>query len=125
MPRKPKANTTVEPIQTEPVQSNSELATQTLEEQQPDQNRQWGNPYKALFTSATKGFEMGENRQYKQRVFLFNDKPDEQMRQALKENGFTYRPAEKAWTIQASATTRELSDRLAREFAGVDQSMSR
>jgi hypothetical protein len=48
-----------------------------------------GRPYKAIFTCSTKGFEMGENRRFKQRVFKFKDKPDEATLAALKENGFT------------------------------------
>jgi hypothetical protein len=87
--------------------------------------RDWGNPYRQIFVSKDKGFEMGENRRFKQRVFIFNEKPDEQILARLKENGFTYRAGEKAWTIQADAETRRLSDELAHEFAGQAASMSR
>ncbi len=87
--------------------------------------RQWGNPYRPIFVSKDKGFEMGENKRFRQRVFLFNEKPDEQVLAALKDNGFTYRASEKAWTIHADADTRRLSDELAREFAGQAASMSR
>jgi hypothetical protein len=87
--------------------------------------RQWANPYKAIFVSKEKGFEMGENRRFNQRVFLFKEKPSEEVLAALKENGFTYRPGEKAWTIQANALTRKLSDDLAREFGGQSAGMSR
>src|ERR1700733_14835844 len=34
------------------------------------QGKNWGPPYKAIFRSAAKGFEMGENRRFKQRVFI-------------------------------------------------------
>jgi len=81
-----------------------------------DQSKNWGDPYKAIVK--TPAFEMGENRRFKQRVFMFKDKPGEEVLAALKENGFTYRANEKAWTIQANAETRRLSDELAREFAG-------
>ena len=87
--------------------------------------RQWANPYKAIFVSKDKGFEMGENRRFGQRVFLFKEKPSEEILTALKEAGFTYRAGEKAWTIQASAQTRKLSDELARQFAGHSAGMSR
>jgi hypothetical protein len=87
--------------------------------------KNWGPPYKAIFSSAAKGFEMGENRRFKQRVFKFAEKPDSETLAALKDNGFTYRPEEKAWTIPANAATRELSDQLAREFAGESQQISR
>jgi hypothetical protein len=43
----------------------------------------------------------------------------------LKECGFTYRPAEKAWTIPANPETRRLSEELAHQFTGEAQSMSR
>jgi len=89
------------------------------------QGKNWGPPYKAIFSSAAKGFEMGENRRFKQRVFTFREKPDRETLAALKDNGFTYRPEEKAWTIPANAATRELSDQLAREFAGESQQISR
>src|SRR5580692_11201095 len=70
------------------------------------ETRDWGNLYKPIFSSKDKGFEMGENRRFKQRVFIFNEKPDEAILAALKDNGFTYRAGEKAWTIQADASTR-------------------
>jgi len=85
--------------------------------------KNWGDPYKALFTGAN--FEMGENRRFKQRVFMFKEKPSDEVRAALKENGFTYRAGENAWTIQANPDTRKLSDELAREFAGQSQGISR
>ena len=87
----------------------------------------WGNPYKAIFVSKAKGFEMGENRRFKQRVFIFTDKPDQTIIDTLKENGFVWRMGEKAWTIEANPATRAISDQLAREFAGQeqDQGMSR
>ncbi len=78
----------------------------------------WAVPYQPIFVSQNKGFEMGENRRFKQRVFFFKDKPDEHIRAMLKEHGFVYRPAEKAWTIEASATNRVLSEHLAKVFAG-------
>lgn len=78
--------------------------------------KEWGNPYRAVVSTAT--FEMGEDRRFKQRVFKFKEKPAEEVIAALKENGFTYRAHEKAWTIPANAETRVLSERLASEFAG-------
>jgi hypothetical protein len=89
------------------------------------QGKNWGPPYKAIVSSAAKGFEMGENRRFKQRVFIFKDKPAPEVLAALKDNGFTYRPAEKAWTIPANAATRELSDQLARQFGGESPEISR
>jgi hypothetical protein len=85
--------------------------------------KNWGNPYKAIVT--TSNFEMGENRRFKQRVFLFKEKPSDEVRSVLKENGFTYRASENAWTIQADAQTRKLSDELAQQFAGQAAGMSR
>ena len=91
------------------------VAGEELDPPVPQKN--WGDPYKPIFVSNDKGFEMGENRRFKQRVFMFKEKPDEQILARLREHGFTYRPGEKAWTIAANAETRVLSDRLAREFA--------
>lgn len=78
--------------------------------------KHYGPPYKALFTSD--GFELGENRRFKQRVFTFRERPADDVIAALKEQGFTYRAAEKAWTTPATAESRVLSDRLAQRFAG-------
>jgi hypothetical protein len=85
--------------------------------------KNWGDPYKALVTTAA--FEMGENRRFRQRVFLFKEKPSDEVLAALKDNGFSYRAAEKAWTIQANPDTRKLSDELAEQFAGSSQALSR
>lgn len=147
MPRK-KAKTAVTPIESAPVEATltdtaNANATATLEaptptaqdSAQPDSvpttqgpsaapadgptdgtGKNYGPPYRAVLV--TPSFEMGENRRYKQRVFMFKEKPDEQTRALLKESGFTFRPAEKAWTIPATAESRVMSDRLARVMAG-------
>ena len=86
--------------------------------------KNWGNPYKAIFTSREKGFEMGEHRRFKQRVFLFAEKPSDDILTTLKDNGFIYRAAEKAWTIPANPDTRKLSDELAQKFAGKTEGLS-
>jgi hypothetical protein len=85
--------------------------------------KNWGDPYKAIVSTPT--FEMGENRRFKQRVFTFKEKPSEDVLAALKDNGFTYRANEKAWTIQANPDTRRHSEELAEQFAGQFQSMRR
>lgn len=85
----------------------------------------WSTPYVPVFACREKGFELGENRRYKQRVFVFSEKPGDDIRAKLRENGFVYRATEKAWTIPANAETRVLSDRLAREFAGAAQGLTR
>lgn len=81
-------------------------------------SRNWGEPYKAIFTCPEMGFELGENRRFKQRVFMFSERPDDAILSELKENGFTYRAAEKAWTVPANAESRKLTDELARKWAG-------
>lgn len=85
--------------------------------------KNWGDPYKAIVS--TPGFEMGENRRFKQRVFRFKEKPADEVLAALKDSGFTYRANETAWTIQANPDTRKLSDELAQQFAGTTQGVSR
>jgi hypothetical protein len=84
-----------------------------------------GPAYKAVFTSTSKGFELGENRRFKQRVFTFREKPDDATIAALKENGYVYRAAEKAWTTPATAESRLVSDRMAQAFAGHDVTAGR
>lgn len=101
-----------------PVNTDGSIVTDG--EERP---KNWGDPYKAIVTAA--GFEMGENRRFKQRVFKFSEKPADDVIAALKDNGFTYRPAEKAWTIQANADTRKLSDELAQQFRGPGQGKAR
>jgi hypothetical protein len=119
MPRKKQAT---EAMQTESGTARA-VAEPTKEDQGQPEGRNWGNPYKALVTTAD--FEMGEDRRFKQRVFLFKEKPSDEVLAALKENGFTYRANEKAWTIQANPDTRRLADELAREFAGQTAGVSR
>ncbi len=85
--------------------------------------KNWGDPYKAIVS--TPSFEMGENRRFKQRIFMFKEKPGAEVLAALKDNGFTYRANEKAWTIPANPDTRKLSEELAGQFAGTSQGMSR
>jgi hypothetical protein len=101
-----------------PVTEDGKVITQA-----EPQAKNWGDPYKSIVKTA--GFEMGENRRFKQRVFTFKEKPSGEVLSALKDNGFTYRANEKAWTIQADADSRRLSDELAREFAGQAVSMNR
>ena len=100
-----------------PQQSAAE--TQAQGDENPPKN--WGPPYKSIFVCRDKGFEMGEDRRFRQRVFKFFEKPAEDVLAALKEHGFIYRPAEKAWTITATAENRLLTDRLAQSFAGQAQ----
>jgi hypothetical protein len=88
-----------------------------------DRPKNWGDPYKSIVT--TQAFEMGENRRFKQRVFKFKEKPADDVIAALKDNGFTYRAAEKAWTITANPDTRKLSDELAAQFRGPGHGMER
>jgi hypothetical protein len=99
--------------------------SQTGTENGQEAGKNWGPAYKAIFSCTSKGFEMGEDRRFKQRLFKFIDKPQEHVLAALKEHGFTYRASEKAWTINATAENRVLTDRLAQEFAGVEQGISR
>jgi hypothetical protein len=95
------------------------------DEGREDPPKHWGNPYKEVFSCSARGFEMGEDRRFKQRVFRFAERPDPEVIQTLKEHGFTYRAAEKAWTIQANPDTRRLSEELAQQFAGTAQGKSR
>lgn len=100
----------------------SETEANAQDGQAPGKN--WGPAYKSIFTCTAKGFEMGEDRRFKQRVFKFSEKPEEHVLAALKEHGFTYRANEKAWTVTATAENRVLTDRLARDFAGIEQGPS-
>lgn len=84
------------------------------------QEPQRGTPYRAILIDNAHGIELGENVRFRQRVLKFRDKPDERLRATLKESGFTFRPAEKAWTIPATPESREFTDRLMQEIAGRD-----
>jgi hypothetical protein len=86
--------------------------------EQPAHGKHWGPPYKSIFTCPEMGFELGEDRRYRQRVFKFTEKPGPEILAALKEHGFTYRSAEKSWTVTANPDTRKLTDELARQWAG-------
>ena len=88
-------------------------------QQSGPRGRNWSDPYKTIFTCPEMGFELGENRQFKQRVFRFSEKPSTAVLDRLKEEGFIYRGGmEKAWTIPATPETRRLTDEMAREWAG-------
>jgi hypothetical protein len=84
----------------------------------PEVPKNWGPPYKSIFTCPEQGFELGENRRFKQRVFMFTERPSQEILAVLKENGFKYRDSEKAWTITADAVTRKMTDEMARDWAG-------
>ena len=87
--------------------------------------KNWGDPYKAIFTSSDKGFELGEDRRFKQRVFRFSEKPADDVLAVLKDAGFTYRASEKAWTIPATPESRRVSEELAWQFAGKEEARGR
>jgi hypothetical protein len=108
---------TPEPVE-EATAAASEATPAEAASEKSEQPKNWGDPYKRIFTCREKGIEMGENRQFKQRVFKFSAKPSDEILAELKENGFTYRAAEKSWTIRADAETRRLTDELAQKWAG-------
>jgi hypothetical protein len=87
--------------------------------------KNWGDPYKVIYSSKQSGFEMGEHRRFKQRVFKFSEKPADDILAALKDAGFSYRANEKAWTIQATPDTRRISEELAHRFAGPSEARGR
>lgn len=128
MPRKKKTESQQpQAIQTPPstpanAPANAD-ADQTAES--TDQGQQHANPYRATFTCSAKGFELGENRRFKQLVFTFKENPGPEVTRKLKDAGFVYRGAEKAWTISASAAARELAVDLARELKGEQLEQSR
>lgn len=119
-------STTAQVTEEPPAANSSAVASAEVpQDPPPTEAKNWGPPYKAIFVCPAKGFEMGEDRRFRQRVFKFTEKPSENILAALKENGFIYRPGEKTWTISASSETRLLADRLAKEFEGAQQAASR
>ena len=98
-----------------------ESATESAEQAT---SRNWGDPYKAIFTCPEMGFELGEDRRFKQRVFRFNEKPTDEVLSVLKAHGFIYRASEKAWSVNATPESRKLTDDLARTWAGPNYSPS-
>ena len=87
-------------------------------EDRPEPPKNWGDPYKSIFSCPEQGFELGEHRRFKQRVFRFAERPDPERLAELKDLGFTYRAAEKAWTVPADPDSRRMTDELARRWAG-------
>jgi hypothetical protein len=138
MPRKKRANTesdaalpavaVAEPPERPPIERpayiNGPPTTETGRSPRADAEgreeppRNWGDPYKSIFSCPEQGFELGEHRRFKQRVFRFAERPTPEVLAELKENGFTYRAAEKAWTVPADPDTRKMTDELARKWAG-------
>lgn len=81
--------------------------------------------YRPFFTCNTKGFEASEDFRFKQVVFRFKENPGPEVTAKLKDAGYVYRPTEKAWTVPASATARELAVRIARELKGEELGQGR
>ncbi len=110
-----------------PCQTETDVGSGAAIESPPTDGtgKNYGPPYKAVFTSAATGIELGENRRFNQRVLSFKDKPAMEVIERLKQIGFRYQPEDRSWTIQATAESRLMTDRLARELAGQNQSMSR
>jgi hypothetical protein len=78
-----------------------------------------------LFRCIEKGLELAEHRRFNQRVMIFHDTPPKEVRDVLRQHGFVYRPVENAWTIAATFANRVMSDRLARQIAGVAKQTER
>ncbi len=112
----PATTTSPQPPEAQHPQPNEAPAT--------GEPQRWSNPYWAVFTCREKGFELGENRRFKQMVFTFADNPGPDVTAKLKEAGFVYRGAEKAWTTPATAASRELAVDLARELKGEERGSS-
>jgi hypothetical protein len=100
------------------MQLSDQVGGEPPPESGEQKGKNWGDPHKSIFTCPEMGFELGENRRFKQRVFRFAEKPGTEILAQLKEHGFTYRTTEKAWTINATPQSRKLTDELARKWAG-------
>jgi arginyl-tRNA--protein-N-Asp/Glu arginylyltransferase len=83
------------------------------------------NPYRRLFHSNSKGFEYGEDRRLGQLLFYFDEKPETDVIDKLKQHGYRWHPADKSWRVQASATSRVQASRIANEIHGEAQKVSR
>ena len=65
-----------------------------------------------------KGFELSENQCSKQLVFRFAENPGKNITDQLRQAGYEYRRANKAWTISATPANRNAALSLAVEFKG-------
>ena len=81
--------------------------------------RVWAKPYKLHFVCDRPPFEMGEDRKTNERKFIFREGADAETVALLRAHGFVYRPADNAWIITATRTSRIVCDELARQFAGL------
>jgi hypothetical protein len=116
-----------ENMEVQQVSTTGKEESTESESRENEEPRQWGDPYRAVYTNKELGFELGEDRRFKQRIFKFRDKPSQEWLDKLKAAGYRYRPQEKSWTVSADAVTRVESERLAAEFAkeGVSEQMMR
>jgi arginyl-tRNA--protein-N-Asp/Glu arginylyltransferase len=83
------------------------------------------NPYRRLFHSNSKGFEYGEDRRLGQLLFYFDDKPEADVLDKLKEHGYRWHSSDKSWRVPATAAARIDASRIANEIHGSEQSLSR
>lgn len=90
-----------------------------------DNKGQWADPYRPLVTNKEAGFEMGENKMLNQFSFIFAKDPGDAVKERLKESGYRYQAGVKTWIVNATSVTREIAFRLAKEFAGEQQDLSR
>lgn len=100
-------------------------ASPAVEPANGESNGKWADPYRPLATHKEAGFEMGENKLANQMVFNFAKDPGEKVKERLKHYGYHYHVDVKTWTVNATATTREIAHRLAAEFAGEEKAMRR
>jgi hypothetical protein len=82
-------------------------------------------PYRPIFHSNSKQFEYGEDRRYRQIVFHFQEKPEQDLIDKLKSHGYKWRSDDKSWRVQADAVTRVEASRLANEIHGEEPGVSR
>lgn len=82
------------------------------------ERKQWSNPIWVMFACPAKGFNLVENRRFKQFAFYFDADPGAEVKGMLKETGFIYRPGDQSWTLPVTAANHELAVYLARELKG-------
>ncbi|HVS70815.1 MAG TPA: hypothetical protein VHQ47_06145 [Phycisphaerae bacterium] len=83
----------------------------------PEPVAQWAEPYRPVVSDPASGFELGENKLASIMMFSFARDPGEKVKDRLKHYGYMYNATQKAWSVNATPTTREIARRLAAEFS--------
>ena len=86
--------------------------------------KKWPDTYRPSVINTDAGFEFGENKFANRLVFTFFEKPSEEIRAKLRHYGYLFDDKQIAWSVNATAQTRVIAERLIEEFASRSQEPS-